>query len=88
MIADQRNYQMGSGKEGFTRGYKLCLYNKGFRFSFGDVYTRVCNCDTGLLFQRHVFEVYEYRITVCHGGSQESCRWKQGGLNFRIDNLI
>ena len=45
-------------------------------------------CVTHLLFQRHVFEVYEYRITVCHGGSQESCRWKQGELRFRIDSLI
>ena len=29
-------------------------------------------------FQRHVLADHEHRITVCHGRSQKSCRWKQG----------
>lgn len=72
MIVYQRNYQMGSGKEYFTRGYILCLH-KGFRFSFGGVYTEVCSflcnsftfsapCFRGLWIPDHSLSWRESRI--------------------------
>ena len=39
-------------------------------------------------FQRYVFTVHEYRITVCYGRSQESSCWKQGTGFVRVmENL-
>ena len=39
-------------------------------------------------FQRYVFTVHEYRITVCYGRSQESSCWKQGTRFVRVmENL-
>ena len=39
-------------------------------------------------FQRYVFTVHEYRITVCYGRSQESSCWKQGTQFVRVmENL-
>ena len=35
-------------------------------------------------FQRYVFTVHEYRITVCYGRSQESSCWKQGTRFVRV----